>query len=357
MTRNNNKQSILFVYIGVAFACCLLFSIFGPTLLIVQQHHEQSVDLVQPKRVEPIELDELDHEEDFRSTIKSCTDDNNEKKCGTHVPEPVGDAPRMQRVVLVAPPGDLAGTLQTHVEQVVHEHNKHTANTIKIDLITTTHVPVYGYGKTHGYTKIIRLVPSPLLLQATDALTASLNVGETYHSVTIQDLQAALLMILRLHCRLSHVSAHTALLSVSYMDLLGEPSKILEQLRHFLNPTTKNDSEQQQHNGDDDLEFQPDDDQIGMFEAEMAYGTQLLTQLQHADILQEMDALLVKEMQETKQFTKWPCPSFWQHNVPLSKLGQRLAQALSPDCDDPYAKCSVPRDRCEFHGDAVCKSK
>ena len=57
---------------------------------------------------------------------------------------------------------------------------------IHLDIISTTHVPVYGYGKSHGYTKIIRFVSLPLSLAVYDAslhgLTSSTSPTATLSS-------------------------------------------------------------------------------------------------------------------------------------------------------------------------------
>jgi hypothetical protein len=83
----------------------------------------------------------------------------------------------------------------------------------KLEIVPTTHIAPYGYGKTHGYTRLIRIVPQPLLVGTTDTLIAAIKEvddNEAKH-VTLDDIKASLRQQIRYHCRLNHISAHTAL--------------------------------------------------------------------------------------------------------------------------------------------------
>jgi hypothetical protein len=260
-------------------------------------------------------------------------------------------------VAVIAPPGDLSGSLMNRIENIANDHNKRQKG-LELDIFLTTHVPPYGYGKTHGLTKIIRLVPQPLLLEVTDTLTALLEPGETKDMITWEDVKAAFLMILRLHCRLSHVAAHTAIDSISLFHLVSNATKTAEQLHNFLAPDVGPPEEKKE--GEDDLTFAIDDDQSALMDAELSYGNHILTHVQKSagttNLMKLLDDVLLEEMNLTKNMTVWPCPSFWAAGE-LSDITRRLAQALSPNCDDPYVNCFVQRDKCEFHGDAECHVK
>jgi hypothetical protein len=76
----------------------------------------------------------------------------------------------------------------------------------KIELIHASNVPPYGYGKNHGWSRIIRIARSV--------------VPQTLQLLSQQDQQALeklvdpqVRQLLRWHCRLSHVAAHTAMLT------------------------------------------------------------------------------------------------------------------------------------------------
>jgi hypothetical protein len=366
-----NKLLMIF---AAASAFMTLISIFGPTLYVVEHQHDEAAVVMNmnPKlliRSDPlpsqpelaiIEVEDLAHEELFYNTIKSCIPAEN-KKCKEFVPDN-GEAKKVQRVALVSPPGDIALSLHNRMEQVMLQHNhRHSKDSLDIDIITTSHVPPYGYGKTHGLTKLVRLVPQPLTLEVTDALQTILEPGESHKNITLQDLKAATRQILRFHCRISHVSAHTATLSIPFMDLLSDPRETTQAIQSFLAP-----GDTFGEKGTDDeriTESVADDDQAGLFDAEEKYGTQILTYIQsvsHVNVNEILDQVLLEELKKTKNMTQWPCPSFWAAGdepdpLKLSPITMRLARALSPDCGAPFASCFVPRDKCEEKGDGLCK--
>ena len=400
MKQSSRRCDVLLIYLLLAAVLVTLFSIFGPTLYIVQAQAQVQTNGIHDPPRKIIEVDELDHEEDFLRTIKSCLPTENFKDCAEFIPEPIASNDnnsnnnnisnnmnkKVQRVAVITPPGDISDALWKHVTDLAHRHNQHRADnknnnsnndsSLDIEVILTSHVPPYGYGKSHGLTKIVRLVPQPLLLEVTDALTNLLETGESYQIITLDDLKAALRMILRMHCRLSHVAAHTALQSVSALELLQNPQATMELLRKFVTPHdhvanhgADNGDDKANGGGDDDLRVSNvDDDQVEMLEGEAAYGTQILTHVQAAsrqNVLAVLDRVLVQEIEDTHHFSKWPCPSFWaagkdsinssnSTDQALSPLLERLARALSPDCDDPYNSCFVQRDQCEYHGQADC---
>jgi hypothetical protein len=386
--RHRVDWDVVAIYLLSASIFATLVSIFGPTIYIVEHHHENSMDVREPKPAASVDVDDLSHEELFKKTIKSCLPSEN-PKCKEFVPEPIKSTRKVQRVAFLAPPGDVSDSLLKRVELIVREHNKQAAVTsssnvddLAIDLISTSHVPPYGYGKTHGYTKMIRLLPEPLLLEVTDALTSTLLPGESPKLLTLSDVKAALRMILRFHCRLSHVAAHTAILTIPLMELLSDMSGTMLRLQKFLaSKDNNNDNSTIGENGEEEeevlMEFSLDDDQAGLMDAELAYGSQILTLVQAeltsiaegnataTDVMSVLDNVLEDEMVLTKDMSVWPCPSFWtaasdyqkddQTVIPLSKTLQRLARALSPDCNDRYNTCFVERDKCEFAGDALCQ--
>jgi hypothetical protein len=395
---------------------------------------QHSLQKMQQPRPTIIEVDDLDHEGIFRKVIKSCVVPTNVKnsKCATYLPDWIDTKStarnstengekvktKIQRIAILAPPGDLSGSLINRVERIVEEYNtmieqqstQQKNNKVldevyetKMELVVTSHVPPYGYGKTHGYTKIIRLIPEPLLLEVTDALTAVLRPGESHTQITLTDLKQAVRQILRFHCRINHVSAHTAVLSIKFMDLFADPIGTTQQIRSFIFPPVsdqqtpqlrrnnieKDKSASQQKDDDsnkagegvvlteEEEEAQSmDDDQGSLMDAELAYGSQILTNIQQhgvdggrtnvtvgSTILDILDVILLQEFHVTKDMSMWPCLSFWKSSqdepqskqaIGMSEIVKRLAQNLSPDCNDPYNTCFVQRDQCEFVDDAEC---
>lgn len=367
-------NQVLMIF-AAASAFMTLIAIFGPTLYLVEQQHDALVTM-NPKMMirrdpppsqpvpEMVLVEDLAHEELFYATIKSCVPSEH-KKCKEFVPDD-GKTKRVQRVALVSPPGDIASSLLNRMEEVMLHHNHHRQDkeSLDIDVISTSHVPPYGYGKTHGWTKLVRLVPQPLTLEVTDALQSILEPGESHKDITLQDLKAGMRQILRFHCRISHVAAHTATLSIPFMDLLSDPMETTQAIQSFLAPGDTVQAKEEKSTDDDGIsESVADDDQAGLFDAEESYGTQMLTYVQsvsHVNVNDVLDQVLLEELKLTKNMTKWPCPSFWAAGddpepFKLSPIAMRLAKALSPDCDAPFASCFVPRDKCEGKGDGLCK--
>jgi hypothetical protein len=312
-------------------------------------------------RLEPTELV---HEKRFRETIKSCLPSQN-PKCKEFVPNWIGaEQHKVERVALISPPGEISSSLAHRIDEIIQKHNNRVGK-LDIELIQTSHVPPYGYGKTHGLTRILRLIPQPLILEVTDALWGVMQSDKDENgggssgvdAITLDDLKMALKQILRMHCRLSHVAAHTALLSVSFLELQSHPAGTIEKIRSFLAP-------QELREGIHNTTL---NENLVLLRTEMAHATEILSSVQArnegVDILQELDQVLVEEMRITKDMSIWPCLSFWDSDIKekdkerqqLSPITQRIARALSPDCDDHYTTCFVERDKCEFHGDALCE--
>jgi hypothetical protein len=54
-------------------------------------------------------------------------------------------------------------------------------------VIHTSRITPYGYGKNHGYAKLIRIAPFPLLLQVWNALSWALNSNNLNSSAAVPD--------------------------------------------------------------------------------------------------------------------------------------------------------------------------
>lgn len=299
-------------------------------------------------------LFELKHEKQFHDSIRSCLPAN-EKKCKTYVPDAVSGSERVQRVALIALPGDVRSSLVQLLDQIRLLYNTRvTADEPEIDVIVRASVPPYGYGKTHGLTKIVRIHPRPLVLEATTALQSALDFsdGMSMAGVTLADLKAAMRLVLRFHCRLSHVSAHTAILSLPMNDLRTNGGiGATRQMQAFVAPAI----------GEDAALSHPYEQPIAAAEG---FASHLLSRLQReygVDVWKLMDDVLVDELNKTKSFSAWPCLSFWAVGdepdvFEISPILQRIARSVSPDClNDALANCWVGRDKCEAHGDGPCR--
>jgi hypothetical protein len=306
----------------------------------------------------------LDHEKQFSDSIRSCLPASHDN-CKTYVPDaPPGSKKSAQRVALIAIPGDVRSSVGHVLKQIRDRHNRNpTSKDPEIDLIVRASVPPYGYGKTHGLTKIVRLQPESLLLEATSALQSAVTdtekldgsspSGISWEALTLEDLKASLRLVLRFHCRLSHVSAHTAILSLNTSDLRSSRgNSASKQLQEFVAP----------HDGGGSVPESPNPSKT--FASTDIFAWKLLSRIQAVhgvDVRSVLDEVLVDELSRTKNFSAWPCLSFWavgdEPNVyALSPAVQKIARAVSPDClGDAMANCWVGRDKCEAHGDGPCR--
>lgn len=346
----------------------------------------------------------LPNEGDFETTMKDCPHNENIKKCKQFLPSNKKH-PFRQRIAILSTPGEIGDVFFDILTRALELYYDHDPKVMEdhVELIHTSHVPPYGYGKTHGFTKIIRLVQHPVLGEAFEALRkvskmAKEDVGHN-EGIAIQHsfadlmdmasnrhnhLSNALRQVVRWHCRLSHVAAHTLMHNVhqysaestsnQYLKGLssgisfvvrviradvGKPTKIsgldfklvdkMKRVDEFIRDDVM---EQVQKRNHEALHISEEESK-SLFEAVNAK-------------IKEYEEVLQKELGSTKQLSKWPCNSFWwlegkqveerdgDGNVNLSSL---LAKELSPDCNAEYNQCFVPRDLCESAGDGKCKKR
>lgn len=359
------------------------YSIIKPTMHVAEQQDlaelpHKHMDIAKP--VETVDSELLLHEQDFLSTIQSCLPDPNDKKnkCGEYIPD---NNQNRQRVALVAPPGEMSQMLWHWVQQIAKQHEKAlmTNSAHPIEWIRTSHVPSYGYGgKTHGLTKIIRLVPKPLVMGVADALQKIIVDGEHNHhnqpgepllhqqDITLEDLKAVTRQFMRYHCRLSKVAAHTAVLSINLDDFMDNYEEVTQRMFDFLKYSqedSNNNLEDEQ--GDMMMDGGGMMGDVNMLSSELTFVKQILTRIQatsHVNVLEILDKVLLEEMKKTKNLTTWPCESFWTVGEPgeqtkLSLFATQIARSFSPNCTAPFTNCWVKRDQCEAAGDGICKEK
>ena len=330
----------------------------------------------------------------FRSTLKSClplslnehpqpsSKKHPKDKCGQYMKPTHGRSE--QRIAFTAAPGKVAQTVWELIDALTNHYNnlhKDNATVPILHAFWTTHVPPYGYGKTHGLTKIIRLEPHPLLLQVADVVAAQEEQADhSLLSSTNTDASSSydsslwnmtLRQIARFHCRMSHVSAHTALLT---LNVTTPQERIVQQLTSFLFPTTTTTTlEDPSIMTAASITSSWKERFPEIVKQQYAQATRVLRQHpnnnKHSSmpvvVLDQLADVLAQELTLSKNMTIWPCPSFWLstttsnnniHNpTALSHASAKLARALSPDCADASASCWVARDKCEAAGDALCQ--
>ena len=168
-----------------------------------------SVEAVEPVRESN---HKLPNEAAFEQTLRSCLGD----ACYTATPK---GSKAEARIALLAPPSQAADAFFAWYVALAKRGG---ATARKVEWVQTSHAPPYGYGKNHGYTRIVRLA---LPLLSSVAASSQGNAAES------------LAQHVRWHCRVSHVAAHTAQLTVrSASDLLDVVERRLttERLLSFV---------------------------------------------------------------------------------------------------------------------------
>lgn len=146
-----------------------------------------------------LQLDEIEFY--FEKTIRGCLG----SKCF--------DMPAngVDRIGLLGPPGSGADIIFKYLQK----SSSSQLNSPTFEIIHENHVPAYGYGKNHGWSRIIRIVRRPIP-QAIQLLYES-NLFQSNDISTLIDSQIR--QLIRWHCRLSHVAAHTRMLTSKILSL------------------------------------------------------------------------------------------------------------------------------------------
>ena len=331
---------------------------------------------------------------------------HNARECLRHVSEKMRQRPR---IGIMIPPGRIGRAFADWIVGALTAVGSGGGGgvnaSVDIDIVVTSHVPVYGYGKSHGYTKLIRFLMLPLPLAAYDAYTymsllSTMTVGDGIsiadaslrgvglQSKTIKPLSAlkaptpasigmVLRLMMRWHCRLSHVAAHTAMITISLQDILRDPSVALGRILSFVwrddweweggekepqSPENRN-KEKKASQVVDDEHLVVDRD--GSLRRLLDLTLLVLDESSTSDdaVKKSLHDAFTGEMKLSKDMTAWPCPSFWNGENSNSDAGddqmriiRQISTEIVPDCsdDNPFARCTVNRDRCEVRSDSQC---
>ena len=305
----------------------------------------------------------LPNEETFTKTVKECSDIHN---CGHHKVTVNNASDSIQRIAIISPPSKALEVITTIIKSALIAYYDHDVGTMnaEIEIIRTTHVPPYGYGKSHGYTKIIRVMTNPLLLQ----VIGSLYALKSHHLfVGDEQLKQLLRQVIRWNCRLSHVAAHTTMINMDVSSthivqemkdvvrvVIEDPETELNGQHQIIHENQLSDAYQiiDQSNIDGQLSYI-------MKESLDHFDTLYPTNDKDDKWIEYMSNALKKELESTNNLQKWPCKSFWDvssegDDHEMDKLTKEMAGLISPSCSDPFTKCGVKRDRCEEEGDAKC---
>jgi len=235
-----------------------------------------------------------------------------------------------------------------------------------MDLVQTSHVPPYGYGKTHGWTKIVRMVGRPTLLREVFDSVAWVEAGGGVERKGRNELAQVLRQVVRWHCRLSHVAAHTALFSFDFAGG-GDLERVLVRLVVFL---VSMPGSAKGGDGGSGVDMEKVTRVVEDMKPEITLlTTKALAADMNAFVTEEdigiLEDVLMDEFRMSGNLTKWPCLSFWDVGVNdsgggagssiMADVSKTLAASLVPDCDASFTECTVNRDKCEQRGDVLCK--
>ncbi|KAL7505693.1 hypothetical protein ACHAWX_000626 [Stephanocyclus meneghinianus] len=306
--------------------------------------------------------------DDAKGEINPTTHKNRE--CLRYVPKNNSKP----RIGIMITPGFVSERLGMWISHTLKEMSKRTGN--ELEILLTSHVPVYGYGKSHGYSKLIRItLPLPLTLgdaflyEKSDNSSAGERMLVKIGSPTKSELETLLKLIMRWQCRLSHVSAHTSMITVDYNNVLEDPMVAMEKaLKFVFSNDWEWDGEEKKAWKDINSKEELTDiiysvisdtksyldlmlDEANLILEELANKFQTIT----ADVLSVSTTVqnaFEEEMNQSKDMTVWPCPSFW---LGVEKL--KFNSLLVPECRDghPWIKCTINRDKCEVKEDPECK--
>jgi hypothetical protein len=204
----------------------------------------------------------------------------------------------------------------------------------------------------------------PLRLAAADLVLERIYKGDlSMEDVRYVDIQQALRQIIRWHCRLSHVAAHTSLMTISLENLVEDPWELEYKVSRFLNLKSKDYALEQhlmeeQHIDEDEIAGTVD--QIVQHAAALLLKIEAVETLPRKMIEPMLDEVINEELTLTNHLKDWPCLPFWSAGNPatpndMTLTAKRNAKDFSPNCEAEFTNCFVLRDKCEAKGDSICK--
>jgi hypothetical protein len=248
-------------------------------------------------------------EESIAKTLRSCLG----KYCYDSRP----DGSAVDRIALLAPPMSGEKQLLAFLQPLV-SHDK------SIEIVPSTHVPPYGYGKNHGWNAIVRLY-RPIPVHALALSHASDDTSELFAKQSRQ--------LVRWHCRLNHVAAHTRTLTVHVDSLLANPALEVDRIITFI-VGKKGGKYPRQRMLDDIAALIAALKAGGVVPTSTAKAPSAVLATAGAQAMQD-------EFTMSKGLTKWPCQRF---NDPILSGLPINPKSLAANCTAPFTKCSVPYD-------------
>ena len=316
-TKRQIVQYIIATVVGIAIG--LLISKFNYNDQIITKP-TSNVNDNEMKELMPEVLSK--DESNIESTLRSCLG----KYCFNARPT----SSSKDRIGLLSLPHSGNEILAAYLNEILKEDN------MEIELISTNHVPPYGYGKNHGWNSLIRLYQSPirqseLMLSQKNILTEELVDGQVRQCI-------------RWHCRISHVAAHTRTLTV-YIDDLKQRSRAVFELDRILSYITT-----KKKNFRDKLLNTIDSKFIDPFIKEFEIDSDNNGSNNNLVFNEHYRTIAIRAMKEefenTNGLKKWPCLSFRDLDKDRTDTNSLPyhSKALAANCSAPYVTCSVGFD-------------
>ena len=281
---------------------------------------------------------------------KSCLDSTNNRKPLKCLREFVHNN-KVQRIGILSPPHPVSDAFAKWIQRKIMSDTSTKHDAIQVEI--STHVPPYGYGRNHGWTQIIRFIHTPLAFN----LPLYPNGNDTNNDESASQIFR---QWIRWHCRLSHVSAHTSMLTIVLPTIVNSDSLdsiYKNQIQPFITTSSSSDSTTEKQTLKQSASAKEEEDNY--LQMYSSWGNQFIwTDKEQNKIIQStFSPLLENELLVSDNLKKWPCSSFWDVSTQITAKAKEFGQLLNPQCkNSQYTKCSVPRDFCEESGKANCKN-
>lgn len=217
---------------------------------------------------------------------------------------------------------------------------------------------ISGYGETHGITKIVRVINGPLIKQAVDVILKDherLSLGNLFSrwEKNKNGFSGTVQQIIRWHCRLNHVSSHTFLWNI-YLDREDISHQASELVERIVSNVEENPQMDFRHL---DRMKRVDMYLLEAFKNPLSKLNFQVGQLISIQVLDDVQRILRKELNDANDLKRWPCLSFWDvKGIDSSAVVKNTAKKLAPDCKTKYSNCLVKTDLCEERGDIACSN-
>jgi hypothetical protein len=158
--------------------------------------------------------------QNFKASLRDC--ESNAVKCK----ERIEAGSSQQRIAILRPPGVFGRSMENFVTQVV---DNHSTEKLDIFLLSTSHIE-----SEHTYTKVVRVVTLPLLLEAIDLALLTVDGDYTADQINREDIFGVVRQLIRWHCHLSQVASDTALTTLTFGRAMSLPTRAGKALASFL---------------------------------------------------------------------------------------------------------------------------